>query len=61
MVTYTLIPYSVIYEAGLIQQKILDELMTGLDSADLFDAALASTLIEKYLAPFNQQNNIQLV
>ncbi|MCY4645103.1 MAG: NAD(P)/FAD-dependent oxidoreductase [Bacteriovoracales bacterium] len=60
MVTYTLIPYHLVYEAGKIQDDILNELMEGVESAEDLDFNLARSLVEKKLAPFLRRHLICL-
>ena len=71
MVTYTLIPYHLAYEAGKIQNKILDKLLGKLlneppgntqplanDLMEKLDLGQAKQLIEEQLIPFLKQHNL---
>ena len=60
MVTYTLIPYSLAQKAGLIQDKILAELCSNIESAEDLDLSLAKKLIEKNFIPFVQEHGLNL-
>ena len=60
MVTYTLIPYATTYEAGLLQQEILDELSKGLENVDQLDLQKAEALVDEKFLPFLEKNAIDL-
>ena len=46
------VPYRTAQEAGLIQQRILDDLCGGLERAEDLDLAQARAVIQQRLAPF---------
>ena len=58
MVTYTLIPYYLAMEAGVIQDEILNELTQYINSLDEIDLTQAEKLIDDKLAPLFKKNNI---
>jgi kynurenine 3-monooxygenase len=58
MVTYTLIPYHLVQEAGRLQDQILSELMAGLKSADELPLEKAETLLKKNYEPFLQRHGL---
>ncbi len=60
MVTYTLIPYSLAQRAGLIQDRILEELSNSIDSVDQLDLDRALELINKEFVPFIKEHNLTL-
>jgi len=60
MVTYTLIPYHQAFEAGLIQNKILDELIDGIESIEDLDLKKAESLIDEHFLPFINEKGIDL-
>lgn len=59
MVTYTLIPYSLVQKAGKLQEEFFQELTEGLNSAEDLSIAKAETLLKKNYVPFLQQHNIK--
>ena len=58
MVTYTLIPYFLAMEAGIIQDEILNELTKNTNSLDEIDLTQAEKLIDEKLVPWFNKNNI---
>ncbi|MCO4794918.1 MAG: FAD-dependent monooxygenase [Bacteriovoracaceae bacterium] len=60
MVTYTLIPYHKVVEAGKIQSKILDEVCKGISSPDELNLDLTEKLIDEKLTPWFKQEGIKL-
>jgi kynurenine 3-monooxygenase len=54
------IPYRVAREAGVIQQRILNELCGGLDSAAELDLDRARALIRERLAPYLEREEVSL-
>lgn len=60
MVTYTLIPYAVAKEAGVIQNEILDELVKGISSLEEVDLKKAESLIDEKFVPFVNEKGISL-
>jgi kynurenine 3-monooxygenase len=58
MVTYTLIPYSVVQQAGQLQDQILAELMMGLKSPEDLSLEKAGTLLQNTYKPFLQQHGL---
>lgn len=60
MITYTLIPYQLAYQAGLIQNEILTELAQGIRSIDELDLSKAQNLLQERFLPFLQKNKISL-
>ncbi|MNT92484.1 hypothetical protein D3C72_2337790 [compost metagenome] len=58
MVTYTLIPYSLVQQAGRLQDSILAELMTGLKSPEDLSLEKAATLLQNNYKPFLQQHGL---
>lgn len=58
MVTHTLIPYSVCFEAGKIQQEIIDSLCTTITSAEQVDMKRAKHMIDTKLTPFLHSHGI---
>jgi kynurenine 3-monooxygenase len=60
MVTYTLIPYSLAFKAGLIQNEILDELASSIESVEQLDLDRALELVNEKFTPFIKENGISL-
>jgi kynurenine 3-monooxygenase len=60
MVTYTLIPYNLCLEAGLIQQEILNELTQNLTCSEDLDLGHAHALLMEKFTPFIERNQINL-
>lgn len=60
MVTYTLIPYQIVQKAGLVQDKIFQELCAGIDHIDQLSIEKAEALLKKNYVPFLDQNQIRL-
>ncbi len=60
MVTYTLIPYATAQKAGVIQNKILDELIDGISDVSELDVKKAETLIDELFVPFVKESGISL-
>jgi kynurenine 3-monooxygenase len=58
MVTYTLIPYHLVQEAGLLQDQILAELLDGMSSVEELSLEKAETLLKEKYQPFLQRNRI---
>lgn len=58
MVTYTLVPYVKILEAGKLHQNLISELLPSFSKNQTLDTESTSRALGKYLLPFNQQNNI---
>jgi kynurenine 3-monooxygenase len=60
MVTYTLIPYHMAKEAGVIQSEIIEELCLDLKIAEDVNLQLAKKLIEQKLSPWLKENNLNI-
>lgn len=60
MITYTLIPYRLAFEAGLIQNEILSELSRGINSVDELNADRAQVLLQEKFQPFLKKHGIRL-
>jgi kynurenine 3-monooxygenase len=60
MVTYTLIPYSLVQKAGHLQDEIFKDLCQGLHSIDQLSFDKAEALLKKNYVPFLLQNNMSL-
>lgn len=58
MVTYTLIPYHLVQQAGRLQDQILAELMAGIKSADEVSLEKAEALLKKTYEPFLRQHGL---
>ncbi|MBS1971786.1 MAG: FAD-dependent monooxygenase [Bdellovibrionales bacterium] len=58
MVTYTLIPYHLVQQAGRLQDQVLAELMTGIKSADDVSLEKAETVLRKTYEPFLKQHGL---
>jgi len=54
------IPYEVAREAGAIQQRILDELCSGLDDVGSLDLGRARALVREHLAPYLESRGASL-
>lgn len=59
-VMYSPIPYSVAFQAGHLQERLLAELMEGINAPDELDLERAKTLIEQRLSPFYAQHQVDL-
>lgn len=57
-IAYTLLPYSDISQAGVIQRKIIEQLIDKIDRIDLVDLDYAQKLIEDQLTPFCRQRQL---
>lgn len=60
MITYTLIPYRLAYEAGLIQNEILTQLSQEFHSVEKLDLVKAQNLLQEKFLPFLKKNKITL-
>ena len=60
MVTYTLIPYALAREVGLIQERLLHQLCDELESEQDLNIGLARRLVEQELLPYLKMNNISV-
>lgn len=60
MVTHSLIPYSVCYAIGLVQQSILEELCKGISDSTSIDLEHAELLIEEKLIPLLNSHGITI-
>lgn len=60
LVMYTLAPYRLCQEIGLIQTEILSQLCQGLHEADQVDLSLAAQLIQAELVPFYKKYDLSL-
>ena len=60
MVMYTLIPYALAFQGGSIQEEILDELCSDLQSVEQLDLKRAHKLIEEKFSPFLKKHNLTL-
>lgn len=60
MVMYSHIPFRVAFDAGRIQQTILDELCRDLATVDALDLERARALIDRRLTPFLDEHGVQL-
>lgn len=58
MVTYTLIPYHLVQQAGRLQDQILAELMAGIKTADEVSLEKAENLLRKTYEPFLKQHGL---
>ncbi len=58
MITYTLIPYHLAFEAGKIQNEIISEISKGINSVDEIDAKKAEILLNEKFLPFTRKHNI---
>ena len=58
MVTYTLIPYSVVQQAGVLQNQILEDLMGEMKVVDELSLEKAESLLKKIYEPFLQKNGL---
>jgi kynurenine 3-monooxygenase len=52
LVTYTLIPYHLVKEVGVIQDQVLDELTHGINKIEELDMARALQLIDQKIVPW---------
>lgn len=52
LVTYTLIPYHLVKEVGVIQDEVLDELCKGISKVDDLDLKKAVVLIDEKVVPW---------
>jgi kynurenine 3-monooxygenase len=60
MVTYTLIPYSLVVEAAKIHDEIFEHLCYGLTSEDELDLERADNLIKENLLPFYAKHGLDI-
>jgi len=60
MVTYTLIPYYLAFEAGIIQDQILDQVIGFASSLEEIDMTLAEKLIDEKLLPWFNHHQINV-
>ena len=60
MVTYTLIPYALAREAGLIQERLLHQLCDELEPEKDLNMGLAKRLVEREFLPYLKMNNISV-
>lgn len=58
MVTYTLIPYHLVQEAGRLQDQIFAELLKGLKSPEEVSLEKAESLLKKTYEPFLKQHGL---
>lgn len=58
LVTYTLIPYHRVKEVGVIQDKVLDELCSGISSVDELDISKAQVLIDEQIYPWFKERGL---
>lgn len=58
MVTYTLIPYHVVQQAGLLQDQILSELLPGMKNIEDLSLAKAETLLQQNYEPFLRKQGL---
>ena len=60
MITYTLIPYLLAQKAGLIQDRIMAQLVTEVQSVENLNWAQVEQLLEREWRPFIQQHSLKL-
>ena len=60
MVTYTLIPYDLVWKVGFIQDEILEELCEGIEEVEQVDLKKAKELIDQKYLPFVKENSIDI-
>lgn len=60
MVVYTLIPYALAQQAGLIQSDILDQLSAGITDINQLNLDKAKSLLAEKFTPFIEKNKISL-
>lgn len=60
MITYTLVPYSLAQKAGLVQDKIMNQLVTETTSVESLDWTRVEQLLEKEWQPFVRQHTLKL-
>lgn len=60
LVTYTLNPYHLVKEVGVIQDEVLDQLCNGIKSPDDVDMKLAEKLIDEKIVPWFQKKNLSV-
>ncbi len=58
MVTYTLIPYHLVQQAGRLQDQVLAELMNGVHSPDEVSLEKAESVLKKTYEPFLKQHGL---
>ncbi len=58
LVTYTLIPYHLVKEVGVIQDMVLDELCSGISRVDDLDMSKALNLIDNKIVPWFKARNL---
>ncbi len=60
MIAYTLIPYALAREAGLIQERLLHQLCDDLEPENDLNMGLAKRLVEREFLPYLKMNNISV-
>lgn len=58
MITYTLIPYAIAQEIGLVQDEILTELLKGVGAVEEIDLKLAGKLIDEKITPLARRYDL---
>lgn len=58
LVTYTLIPYHLVKEVGVLQDQVLDELCQGLSSVDALDLHRAEALLDQKIVPWFRSHQL---
>jgi kynurenine 3-monooxygenase len=58
MVTYTLIPYSLVQQAGVLQDQILADLMTNMKAVEDLSLPKAEALLKDIYEPFLRKNGL---
>jgi kynurenine 3-monooxygenase len=58
LVTYTLIPYHLVKEVGVIQDQVLDELTRGINKVEDLNMDLALKLIDEKIVPWFRSRNL---
>lgn len=58
LVTYTLIPYHLVKEVGVLQDQVLDELMAGLTRLEELDLNRAHELIQTRITPWYEARKL---
>ncbi|RYZ77208.1 MAG: hypothetical protein EOP04_31260 [Proteobacteria bacterium] len=59
MVTYTLIPYYIVQEAGRIQENLFAELLKGVDTIDQVSLEKAHALLKRDYVPFLEREDVK--
>jgi kynurenine 3-monooxygenase len=60
MITYTLVPYALAQKAGLLQDKILAELIQGIEKPEELPWEKADSILEKQWRPFVEAQSLDL-